>query len=147
MRKLPRTIPSMRAALRNYPVCIRFRVGIVDENEREQDDDAKLNELTPAAKALFEQAIRKRFVSQLDESSGIVIRPTAVQFGEDEYIVLRAVMDRNPLTYKSSGFTLAEWVEVINEKSIWQYSFGGDGERYVSSDGTLYKFTGVAVCE
>jgi hypothetical protein len=126
-----------------YPICLLFVVTIYDSLET-----VNPSTLTKNAKALFRDGIENNFVQRLENVSGIRITDIKLAFTNDSSIIMRGLIpipsNDKRLLY---GATLSNWIEAINEKSIWQTKFGPNKDDFVESNEKEYKFDSVHQCD
>ena len=124
---------------REYDVCILFGVYPEDEEDEEQ---VNANSLSDSAKALFSEKIKKECAKGFYASS-FLIKNIAITFQDDRGIRLTGTVDIDPKVADDCGGTLESWVEVVNDKSVWQWSYGPNNEYHVESNGKKYKLRSV----
>ena len=123
-----------------YDVCILF--GVYPEEDEER---VNANALSDNAKALFSEKIEKE-CGQGFYASCFHIKNISITFQSDSGIKLTGTVDIDPTVEDDCGGTLQSWVEVIDEKSIWQWRYGPNNEYHVESNGKNYKLRSVYVC-
>jgi hypothetical protein len=139
-----------RSQPRQYDVCIFFGVYPEDEDEEDEDDhedeeQVNANALSDSAKALFSEKIEKECARGFYASS-FLIKNIAITFQLDNRIKVTGTVDIDPTVEDDCGGTLQSWVEVVNDKSIWQWSYGPNNEYHVESNGKKYKLLSMYMC-
>jgi len=127
---------------REYDVCIFF--GVYPEDE-EDEEHVNANSLSDSAKALFSEPIEKECARGFYVSS-FLIKNIAITFQSDHHIKVTGTVDIDPTVEDEFGETLKGWLEVIDDKSIWQWRYGPNNEYHVESNGKKYKLRSVNVC-
>ena len=120
-----------------YDVCILF--GVYPEEDEER---VNANALSDNAKALFSEKIEKE-CSKGFYASCFHIKNIAITFQEG--IKVTGTVDIDPKVEDDCGGTLESWVEVVNDKSVWQWRYGPNDEYHVESNGKKYKLLSVRV--
>jgi hypothetical protein len=129
-----------------YPICILFGVYPADDEEDEEDEErVNANSLSESAKALFSEKIKDECERGFYASS-FLIKNIAITFKSDNGIRVTGTVDIDPKIEDDCGGTLESWVEVVNDKSVWQWSYGPNNEYYVESNGKKYGLRSMYVC-
>lgn len=123
-----------------YPICILFGV-----REDEDEERVNANALSDNAKSLLSEKIEKECARGFYASS-FFIKNIAITFQSDEGIRVTGTVDIDPKIEDDCGGTLQSWVEVVNDKSVWQWSYGPNNEYYVESNGKKYGLRSIRLC-
>jgi len=137
------TIKTKKNLKSTYPICLKFHVVTNSESD---EDNANVNAFSKEAKDLFIHAIEHIFVNDLEEFSTIKISNVKITLDKKYFIMNGTVpvkLDEeiNGVKYE----TLTSFIEVIDDKSIWQMQFGNK-ENYIPDKGKQYKFKSVTYC-
>ena len=124
-----------------YPICFLFGVYPEDEEDEERVN-AKV--LSDNAKALLSEKIEKECAKGF-YASAFHIKNISITFQCDAGIKVTGTVDIDPKSEDDCGGTLQSWVEVVDEKSIWQWRYGVNDEYHVESNGKKYKLRSVKV--
>lgn len=124
-----------------YPVCILF--GVYPEDE-EDEERVNANALSDNAKALLSEKIEKECARGFYASS-FHIKNIWITFQSDEGIRVTGTVDIDPTVEDDCGGTLESWVEVVNDKSVWQWCYGPGEDYHVESNGKKYKLRSIRV--
>ncbi len=138
-RKSPKASPKNK----KYPVCFLFGVHFVDD---EESGRVNVNALSKKAKALLSEPIIKECSNGFGVSD-FYVKNISITFQDDANIRVEGSVDIDPKS-ESFGATLKEWVEVVDEKSIYQTMYGGptQSKYYVESNGKKYALRSVKMC-
>ena len=127
------------------PISLQFRIEIIEEILDINNDGEKphINSLTEDAKSLFIDTIKNRFVKTLRDVSGVTITNIKIDVSDD-YFTLHGKI---PVTLDDVlyGVSLKNWIDAINEKSVWQLKYGPTNEDFVESNGKNYNLFSVHI--
>ncbi len=125
-----------------YPICFLF--GVYPEDE-EDEELVNANALSDNAKALLKKTIEKECVNGF-YASCFHVKNISITFQHDYNIRVEGTVDIDPKVKDECGGTLKHWVEVVDDKSVWQWRYGPNNDYHVESNGKKYKLRSVYVC-
>ena len=127
---------------KKYPVCFLFGVQFADDEETGR---VNVNALSKKAKALLSKPIIKKCSNGFGVSD-FYVKNISITFQDDENIRVEGNVDIDPKS-ESFGATLKEWVEIVDEKSIYQTMYGPNQSEYdVESNSKKYALRSVEMC-
>jgi len=98
-------------------MCLRFIVHNVDN----EDENVKPNALSAREKKHFSDLIKVKFVQDLNNVTGVTIKNIGITFTGKE-IIMKGYVPASVKRAKLYGSTLARWISVMDEKSVYQYA-------------------------
>lgn len=133
--------PRISKKVKTYPISFLFTV-IGGKKVDEVDDDWKsfpANQLSKEAKETFKLGV----INQLHLYDGIRADELSYEFTK-EGVVVKTNVGFNIRTKSEESDQMIEYIEFVNNKTIWQ-TFFKTGELDVESDGNFYAFEEVII--
>ena len=127
------------------PISLQFRIEIIEEILDINSDGEKphINSLTEDAKSLFIDTIKNRFVKTLRDVSGVTITNIKIDVSDDYFTLHGKIpVKLDDVLY---GVSLKNWIDAIDEKSVWQLKYGPTNEDFVESNGKNYNLFSVHI--
>jgi hypothetical protein len=114
--------------------------------DQDQDEEfmRDVSELSAPAKDLFKRAIVTE-CTRTWPMNEFGLEDVKVSFPRGSRAIHMQFKQPDP-SQRVQGAGLEDWVDVINQKSVWQFKYGG-GSLSVASNGKNYKLYSVKPCK